>query len=161
VVARLLRRTLRLLVVFSFLVAAGATSAGAQTSYPPSVLGLQLSTTSGLPGSPVTVSGTGCSAGATVTIAFDGVSVGTTTAGPTGAFSTTITIPAGAKPGTHSITSSGTGCVLGSTFTVPGSAVAFTGANVEGLSAAGAGLAILGAVLVFATRRRRKLSHVD
>jgi hypothetical protein len=157
--ARLLRRTLQLLVVFSFLTAGGVSSAGAQTSYPPSVLGLQLGPTSGLPGTSVTVSGAGCSAGATVTISFDGQAVGTTTADPTGAFSATITIPAGAKPGAHKITASGTGCVLGATFTVPGSGVAFTGANVLGLSAAGAGLAVLGAVLVLATRRRREASH--
>jgi MYXO-CTERM domain-containing protein len=94
-----------------------------------------------------------------VTISFDGQPVGTTTAGPTGAFSTTITVPAGAKAGKHSITSSGTGCVLAANFTVPGSGVAFTGSNVLGLSEAGAGLALLGAVLVFVTRRRRELSH--
>jgi hypothetical protein len=158
------RRTLVVLAVLSLGTLAWAAAAGAQTtpSYPPNASVLGLTVTAGGPGTSVTVSGSACTPGATVTVTFDGQVIGTTTAGPTGAFTMTVTIPAGATPGVHTILASGAGCSESATFTVPAvaaSGVAFTGANVGGLSAAGAGLALLGAVLVFATRRRRELTH--
>ena len=164
-----MRRTLAVLAALCFGGLVCAMSAGAQTNYPPSVLGLQLSRSAGGPGSAVTVSGTACTPGATVTVSFDNQVIGTTIAGPTGTFSTSVTIPSGATPGVHTITASGAGCQSSATYTVPSNVaasgagaagIAFTGAhNLLGLSEAGAGLALLGAVLVFATRRRRQLGE--
>jgi hypothetical protein len=159
----MMRRILAVLAVLSLGGLVWTVSAGAQTNYPPSVLGLQVTPGAGGPGSTVTISGTGCAAGAAITVTFDNQVIGTATAGPTGAFSTSVTIPAGATPGVHTLTASGAGCRDTGNFTVPSvgaAGVAFTGAHgITGLSEAGVGLALLGAVLVFATRRRRELAH--
>ncbi len=71
--------------------------------------GMTLSKSSGAPGSQTTISGTGFGAGETgINITWDGSPLGTTVnAGPTGAWTTTITIPA-TSAGVHNINASGT-----------------------------------------------------
>ncbi len=71
--------------------------------------GMTLSKSSGAPGSQTSVSGTGFGAGETgINITWDGSPLGTTVnAGPTGAWTTTITIPA-TSAGVHNINASGT-----------------------------------------------------
>jgi hypothetical protein len=132
------------------------------------VVCLTLTPTAALPGTTITVSGGDRVPGSTVTITFDNTVIGTTIADATGSFTTTVTIPADAASGSHTISASGgaAGCetsamVLAEVITpAPPPALSFTGAhNVYGLAEIAAGLAFLGAVLVFATRRRREISR--
>jgi len=62
------------------------------------------SVSSGYPGDTVTVTGE-ASSGDTINTFWDGVSIGLpATAGPTGSYSTSFTVPAGATAGSHTVT---------------------------------------------------------
>jgi hypothetical protein len=69
---------------------------------------LKLSPSSGYPSTPVSVSAVAFGSSETVSLAFDATSAGTGTTDSTGAFTTKITIPSSAQPGTHSIHAVGT-----------------------------------------------------
>ncbi|MGI8710984.1 MAG: hypothetical protein ACR2LA_08340 [Acidimicrobiales bacterium] len=62
-----------------------------------------------------------------MTTSFDDTQVGSTTADGQGAFSVSITIPANASPGTHTITSTCGSVVLSSTITILGAGGTNTG----------------------------------
>ncbi len=67
---------------------------------------ITLSKTYGLPGTVMTVSGSGFAATETVSIKFDTTTIGSATTS-SGAFSASVTIPSTATPGTHSIIATG------------------------------------------------------
>jgi len=120
---------------------------------------LQLSPTAGPPGSPVGILGVGCSGGAALTVSFDRQTVGTTTADPSGGFATTVTIPLAAVSGAGTISVVGPGCRESASFSAQEGVVGDGGATKTpagiGPWEVAAGLAVLGAVLVLAIRRRR------
>src|SRR5262249_54013497 len=66
-----------------------------------------LSPSVGPPTSSVKVSGTGFGASETVSVAFDQQQVGTAATSASGAFSTTVKVPATAQPGAHAVGASG------------------------------------------------------
>ena len=70
-----------------------------------------MSTTTPTAGGTMTISGGGFAPGASLTIVLhsDPVVLATATADPNGAYSVTVTIPAGTTPGTHQIVVSGLG----------------------------------------------------
>ncbi|HEX3426033.1 MAG TPA: hypothetical protein VHT30_07870 [Acidimicrobiales bacterium] len=137
-----------------------APGAAAQAAYPPGISCLTLSPTAGAPGTTVTVAGADRKPGSTVNISIDNPLVGMVPVGPSGTFSTTLTIPATAPAGPHTISASGggTGCEDAATFRVldptPGGISLAGSHGVYGLLEAAAGVAVLGAALVVATRRR-------
>jgi len=143
---------------------------------------LVLSASEARPGGTVTVSGAGCLPNSTVSIAFQpgGVPLGTAQAGANGAFAATVTVPADATAGTHTITTTCTGAngqprVLSSTVTVLGTDLSRGGplgtdlstggplprtgsSNVVPQSLAGVALIGVGGVAVVAGRRRRAVA---
>jgi len=151
-----IRRGLQLFAVLLLLSAGQPSGAQAQPGYPPSSPDMALSPDAGPLGTAVNASGSGCSPNANLTLTFEGTILGTGRADSSGAFNLSIVIPAGARRGPGTVTVSGTGCTQSAIFTVTWrSGQAYTGANIRGLSVAGVGLAIVGAMLVLATRRRR------
>jgi hypothetical protein len=158
--------TLRTLVVAGAFLAVGM-QAPALAGYVPSGCGLTVSATSVAAGAGVTVSGCGFAGGSTVTITVESQVLGTVTADSTGAFSTTVTIPASLAPGVHTLEATGTApdgspLVLSASLTVvaastPGLRIstAFTGSNIWPAVLIGGGLLLVGAVLVMTVRRRR------
>lgn len=143
-------------------------TAPATAQYPPANEGQQVSPTEARPGEPVTVTGGGFAPNSPVTTSFDTQVLGTTVARTDGTFTTTITIPANATPGAHTITSSGTNPDgtprrLTSTVTVLGVAVNRGGTlprtGIAGslpLAVAGTLLIGVGSVAVRAARRRSR-----
>lgn len=145
-----------------------ATVASAQTAtqYPVESGTLAVNRTEARPGEPITITGTGCPGSGTVTITFDNQAAGTTTTRADGTFSATVTVPANATPGSHTITAT---CVLANgatrrqtaTVNVLGAATQAgtlprTGSGLTTSLAASAALLIAaGSVAVVATRRRR------
>ena len=152
-----------LLALITF--ASGA-SAQSTAQYPAEAGNLQTTRTQARPGEDITITGTGCPAGGTVTITFDNQAAGSTTANANGGFSASVTVPANASPGSHTITAT---CVLGNgttrrqtaTVSVLGAAAQAgtlprTGTGLTTPLAASAVLLIgAGSVAVVATRRRR------
>lgn len=106
-------------------------AAPASAQYQP-VASQVLDSSTARPGDSVGVSGTGCPANSTVTTSFDDTQVGSTTADGQGAFSLSITIPANASPGTHTITSTCGSVVLSSTITILGAGGTNTGGTNTG-----------------------------
>ncbi|HET9672511.1 MAG TPA: hypothetical protein VFQ40_06640 [Actinomycetota bacterium] len=110
-----------------------------------------------------TVTGTNWEAGSTVQILFDGEVIATATVGADGTFSTTVTIPCDAAPGTHVLgitgfNQAGQARVVNTTITIvagAGGGVPGTGADVSAGIAVMAGLFALGIVAIVVTRRRR------
>ncbi|MBW3614449.1 MAG: LPXTG cell wall anchor domain-containing protein [Actinobacteria bacterium] len=136
--------------------------------YPTQQGTLQTNQTAARPGEPITVSGGGFAPNSTVTINFDTQVLGTTTTRPAGDFTTTVTIPANATPGAHTLAAVGTGAngaprrltstvqVLGTTAQRDGGLLPRTGDALTPPLAASAALLIgAGSVAVVATRRRR------
>jgi hypothetical protein len=157
----MMRRVLQVFAVLTILSTGRASLAQAQPGYPPSTPDVALSPGSGPPGTNVTVTGSGCAPNAVMTITFESKIVATGRADAAGAYDIVIVVPANAQRGPATVTVTGTGCNQSAIFTVTWrSGQAYTGANVQGLSAAGVGLAVIGAMLVFATRRRRDLRRV-
>jgi hypothetical protein len=130
-------------------------------AYPSNTCGVSTSSSSGQPGSHVTVAGDGFSKNCAVIIKLDSTKIGTGTSDGTGHFTTDVTIPSDASTGAHTLTASDTcsAFVLSSVFTVTapssGSTLPFTGLVFWPLVGGGAGLVIFGVGLVIAGRRRR------
>lgn len=78
----------------------GSAAAAASCPYATNCGGLTSSSGSAPPGGTITLTGTGYSPGATVTLNLCGLETLTVTAGTTGGFTVTITIPTNAVPGT-------------------------------------------------------------
>lgn len=139
--------------------------AGAQ-QYPPSVANLTVSDSTPGAGQQVSVTGSGFAPGANVVITFEStpVTLATVVADAAGAFTTVVTIPANATPGTHTINATGTGAgggilVLSAQVTVGGTSggtLAKTGGNgILPLLLVAAGLVLVGGVLIVSVRRRQ------
>lgn len=157
-------------VMLRTLVAAGALlvlgmQAPALAAYPPPPCNsLTVSATSVAAGGTVTVSGCGFAAGSTVTIGSAGQVLGTVVADSTGAFSTTVTLPANLAVGARTLTATGTAAdgtplVLSASVSVTaassgGSGIAFSGSNTWPTVLIAGGLLLVGAVLVMTVRRR-------
>jgi hypothetical protein len=107
------------------------------------------------PSEDLTISGSGFLPGETVDIFFDGEQVATVEADSDGTFTVTITAP-DAAAGEHSVTAVGeSGGDDSVTVTcVTGAAVAFTGANISLGLILLAALVAIGAVALYAGRRR-------
>jgi len=146
-----------------------------QSQYPPSACGLTLSASVGSAGDSLTVRGAGYAGNGSVSIEFRSqpVTIGTARADGTGAFITTVAVPANATAGTHTVAGVGTnpnGSVreLTAQFVVQSGApvvsnqsqtLPATGSGSSVRSAlVGAGLVALGAAAVGATRARRRRS---
>jgi len=124
--------------------------------------------TVGVGGGTVTVSGKGCPAASTVNIYVEDTLVGTTTAKDDrdGTFTTTVQIPAGLTPGTHTVFVRCGNVVLSNTLTVTVTVTAVavqapntlpkTGSNSAGFVRVALVLVALGGLLVLSTRRRRQ-----
>lgn len=123
------------------------------------------------PGQTITVSGTGCAANSTVKTSFDGVMLNSTTAGSDGSFSESVTIPANASVGTHTITSTCGSLVLSSTLTVraaststggtsTGGTLPRTGTNSRPLVNMGLGLLAVGGLFLVVARKKRSTSTI-
>lgn len=150
-----------------------ATATGASAAnYPPGAPTMTLSTNVSAAGGPIGVKGTGLLANTVCTLHFQpgNVALGTVTTTSSGTFSTTVTIPSSASPGTHSITANctaanGKAVVLTSAITVtstvttttaPSGGLPFTGSNVA--LPIGIAIALLGIgsfSLIYARRRPR------
>ncbi|MBW3557405.1 MAG: hypothetical protein KY454_10780 [Actinobacteria bacterium] len=145
----------------------GAASAQTQTQYPVQESNLQTDKTAVRPGEPVTVTGGGFAPTSSVTVSFDTIVLGTTVTRDNGTFTTTVTIPANASPGSHTLTAVGTapnGATrrLTATIEVLGVSAARSGTlprTGPGLATPLAASAVLlisaGSVAVLSTRRRR------
>ena len=165
-------------------VLATPTPAAGQYGDPPQ---LSAGPTAVQPGDLVTVTLTDCEdhVGATVTIFIGGIPVGTATIGPDGSFTTTVTVPAGLEgptavtlscgdddlssiivigPGTDGggggggDNGGGGGGGTGPGDPPPGS-LPFTGTSTRPLVQLGVGLVGLGALFLFASRKRREPSR--
>src|ERR1039458_8624618 len=103
-------------------------------SYDPNAIGITASSACSVPGGSLTVGGTNFAPGESVTVTLSGTTLGTTTTGSANSFSTTVTIPSTATPGTSytivatgaSGDSSSTTIAVATTFTSR-PALAFTG----------------------------------
>lgn len=157
----------RMLIGAIALLVLGAAPAAAQ-------YGFAVSPGTASPGGQVSVSGKGCSPGATVTITLtlqeaqraegDSVVVATLTADENGAFSGTFTVPADAVLGVYLVEAFCDGARVGSAelnIVAPsdgdggdGSIVA-TGSDLNGLGLLGAGLLTAGGIVLIATKGRR------
>jgi hypothetical protein len=159
-----MRRITRVLAGSFLLTAFLATPVLAQT-YPPGAPSVGVSDAIVTPGESITVSGAGWLPGSLVDLTFESapIALGTARVRADGTFSTTVTIPIAASPGTHFIVASGTaadGTQATATTTITvlaaggGAGAPGTGANL------GAGILILAALLVVGvtalvgTRRR-------
>jgi hypothetical protein len=135
--------------------------AGPATAQYPDVSDVSVSDTSlACPGEDLTVSGEGFLPGETVNVFFDDQQVASVTAGDDGSFTVTITAP-DAAPGQHTVTAVGeeSGSDSSATVTcVTGAAVAFTGANISMGLILLAALVAVGAVALYAGRRRARTS---
>lgn len=159
------RFVLTLVGVFVTLGSLAGTASAQQ--YPAETGNLQTDKTVVRPGEPITVTGGGFARNSTVTITFDTVVLGTTVTRSDGTFSTTVTIPANATPGRHTLAAVGTAPngasrrltssieVLGTT-AQRGGILPRTGNGLTPPLAASAVLLLgVGSVAVVATRRRR------
>jgi hypothetical protein len=121
------------------------------------------------------VTGTGFQPGETAAVVLDAASttLSTITVGPTGSFTTSITIPQGTSPGNHTITSNGAqgdtssteitvgngGCAVTAATIAASPGLAFTGADIATVTGVGGVLVALGGTLfIFGRRRRRSTS---
>jgi LPXTG-motif cell wall-anchored protein len=161
--------------------AAPAGAAGLSSAYPPPVVGLQLSTSVVVPGQTIGVTGEGWAAGSTVTLTFfsDPVTLGTTVPNASGDFSSSVTIPANAALGTHTVQATGASLAnpavpltLTASLTVVASTAApaaaapapshplpLTGWDTRGPLLGGLALLIIGTGAVLLSRNRRHRSH--
>jgi len=138
-------------------------------AYGPNAAAVTSNTSSTGPGGSLTVSGSNFTPGGTVTIDIESTPVflASVTADPTGAFSTTVTIPADTVPGSHTILATdaaGDSATTALTVTgvVPVAAspgLPFTGADIAALSGVGAIALALGGMLILTGRRRRRVAQ--
>jgi hypothetical protein len=106
-------------------------------------------------GGSITISGQGCTPGATITITLDnGDTLATTKADSSGAYSVVVKLPSGVT-GHHTITVSGAGCsgVVG--INIQSGGLATTGVAVIGIGAVGVVLLVGGGLMLLAGRRRK------
>lgn len=176
-VRRLITATLAMLLGVGVLVfgVAGAADAKAKcpkdgphgNNYPPGQCRLTENRTTVAPGGHVTLHGDGYDANEPVQIDLHStpVRVATTTSTSSGTFTVTVTVPADTTPGQHMFSAYGTRST--NYLTVPitvvaaassSNGLAFTGAEIAGMTVGG--LAVLGGgvVLLVAGRRRRALA---
>lgn len=119
-------------------------------------------------GSSVTVSGGGFAPGATVTVTIEPTpeTLGTTVAGATGEFTTTVTIPADISAGQHTLkasgaTASGSVLVLAQQVTVatqPSSELPATGSSIASVLLIASAALVVGGGAVMVVRRNAKRS---
>ena len=135
---------------------------------------LRLSQSSASAGERVTLSGAGYGAASAVTLTLNStpMSLGQATTDSSGAFSRTVTIPAAAEVGSHTITAAGVdpagvGYVLSAAFEVTAGAAApasgtlpRTGAGTFAMVMVALLLVAAGAALVVAARRRRSTAPI-
>jgi hypothetical protein len=145
---------LAVVTVAAVLLLSGPASA---QDYPDAAVITVSDTSLACPSEDLTISGSGFLPGETVDIFFDGEQVATVEADSDGTFTVTITAP-DAAPGEHSVTAVGeSGGDDSATVTcVTGAAVAFTGANISMGLILLAALVAIGAVALFAGRRRAR-----
>lgn len=158
-------RRLGLTLAVALTVVVSCVGAASAQQYPPADEGQQISDTTLMPGQPFTVSGGGFKPNTEVTVTFDATVLGRVLTRPDGTFSITVTTPADASPGRHTITSTGTapdGSIrrLTSIVTVLGTVATRgplprTGASVLPLAAGGTALIGIGSAAVAGARRRR------
>lgn len=154
-----------LVAVLPLVLAMSATAAAQE--YPPSEGDLEVSDSTVTPGGTITVEGTGCEADSDVTITFDDDEIDATTADGDGAFSESVDVPDDASEGTHTLEATcpdadGTGNrVLGIQITVSdeGGLAATGSSSTVPLTLVGAGIALLGVVLVVVVRQRSGAKH--
>jgi LPXTG-motif cell wall-anchored protein len=132
----------------------------APASYPPSG-GIVVDQPNVQVGGIAAFRGSGCAPGETLNVLFDGSQVGTVPSDGGGNFAGSITIPQGTSPGDHLLTVRGSACELNVVVNVLGAAatrsLAFTGSSSHTLTYVLVGFVavMVGAVLVFGSRRRR------
>jgi hypothetical protein len=158
-----MRKMLFVLPAIGLVSMVGLAQAGA-VDYPATTGPLTVSPSSVNPGGTITVNGGGFAPGATVqiTIASTPTLLTTTTAGGSGSFSTTATIPMSIEPGGHTVSATGASptsgtMTLSAALTVNGPsqpALAFTGSNAAALGGVGVAVIAVGALFVGVTRRR-------
>jgi hypothetical protein len=106
-------------------------------------------------GGSITVSGQGCTPGATISVSLDnGSTLATTTADSSGAYSVVVTLPSGVT-GHHEITVSGAGCSGVEAIDIQSGGLATTGVAVIGIGAVGVVLLVGGGLMLLAGRRRK------
>ena len=137
--------------------------ATASNPYPPTSASVQLSSTEVAPGAQITVSGTCFTPNSVVGLEFQSapVSLGAAQTNAAGSFSRTVTIPADATPGRHTIVASDGRFTQTATLNVlggggDGGGLPRTGAAFTvpfGLG--GTGLIVVGTLAVLAARRKR------
>jgi hypothetical protein len=149
-----------------------ATAGVALAAYPPDAPSVGVSDATVRPGDSITVTGERWEGGTSVSLSFHSavVSLGSVTTASDGSFSTSVTIPSSATPGTHQIVAGGIASsgrsatartditVLGGVVTAPGS-TAFTGAHLDVWMVAALLLFVLGLGLLVASRRRVRASR--
>jgi hypothetical protein len=171
-----MRRKLVRILAMAAISMAGVLWASPAFAYGPNAPFITVSISVVPPGGSLTVNGQGFQPGEGITLQLFStpVTLGTTTADPTGAFSTSVTIPASTPVGNHTIVATGntsgttasTGIVVGTASTTgagtgtssgssSGGSLAFTGADLAAMAGVGAIALALGGMLVFAGRRRR------
>jgi LPXTG-motif cell wall-anchored protein len=176
----MLKRTMLAALAVTAALTLGAAAAGAQ--YPPPPNFCTVSDTTPTPGQSITLTCGTYVAGSTVTFTFFSapVTLGSATADANGVVTATVTIPADATLGEHTITATGPAAAGGTLtnsvgITVVGAGQAGAGTFVPGtftgalprtgndsslpLARAGALLLAVGGVLVLAARRRRAESQ--
>jgi len=149
--------------VASVMVPMGAAAASVPAGYPANSGTLTVNDTTVTAGQAVEVTGDGFAPGAEVALEFRStpVSLGSASATGGGVLSTTVTIPASASTGTHTIVATGEGAaggtlVLSAEITVEGAGgggLAFTGGNTWALAVAALGAMAVGWLLISVTRR--------
>lgn len=143
-----------------------------RSQYPPSECGLRLGKSQARPGEPVDITGEGYKGNSNVQIEFRSVpqSMGSATTNSSGTFTKTVTIPADAAPGRHTIVAtgfepSGAPRELSAEITITAAATSAAartatlprtgGQSTLPLVAGGVALVALGGVALVAARRRR------
>ena len=167
-----LRKPVAALVgLFAALVAGLFFAVSPAGAYPGSTpAAVSVSTTTPAPGASLAISGSGFEPGETISLVFHSTptSLGSVTADSSGAFSTSVTIPAGAS-GSHEIVGTGltSGAVATIALDVGGSSSSSSGSGSSGLSDTGVAVIGIGAVgvvllvgggLLMLAGKRRKVS---
>lgn len=143
-------------------------------AYPPSAVGLQLSTNVICPGSSFTVTGQGFAptSHVTITLMSTPVLLATATTNSSGSFSQLVTIPVGTPLGPHEIVASGPSfanpaqtltlsaainfqCPAAPAAIAPKPGLAFTGSDTRIWLAASLAFVLVGSALVLGARKRR------
>lgn len=155
--------------VFGFAGTAAAQTCSPGGSYPANICAASVGSSTVTAGGTLHVDGEGFAPNSSVSVYLNGTLLGTATANAAGVFSLTVTVPASFAASSYQLTlvgtnPNGTARQLTSTITVVAAAaqnqtttggLPFTGAEIAGMSVAGAALVGGGVVMLVATRRRR------